>query len=141
MFTLFPGPGPARPFLPARTSPPTVLGSSLHSFTRLPPVSQSLLMAGSPQVTSSVTTQRALRGAAPTHICAGLPLLQPGGKGVVTSFQGQILANGVAMEDTEVTAKNGRIYTLAGVLIPPSIVPILPRRCDETKSEMRLVRK
>ncbi|XP_045147126.1 stabilin-2 [Echinops telfairi] len=51
---------------------------------------------------------------------------------------GQILANGVAMEETEVAAKNGRIYTLAGVLIPPSIVPILPHRCDETKREMRL---
>ncbi|KAM6153254.1 stabilin-2 [Erethizon dorsatum] len=50
---------------------------------------------------------------------------------------GRILANNVAMEDIEVTAKNGNIYTLAGVLIPPSIVPILPHRCDDTKSEMR----
>ncbi|XP_058597564.1 stabilin-2 isoform X1 [Neofelis nebulosa] len=55
-----------------------------------------------------------------------------------TTNNGQILANGVAMEDTEVTAKNGRIYTLTGVLVPPSIVPILPHRCDETKREMKL---
>uniref|UniRef100_A0A673TU02 Stabilin-2 n=1 Tax=Suricata suricatta TaxID=37032 RepID=A0A673TU02_SURSU len=55
-----------------------------------------------------------------------------------TTDNGQILANGVAMEDTEVAAKNGRIYTLTGVLIPPSIVPILPHRCDETKREMKL---
>ncbi|XP_005374632.1 PREDICTED: stabilin-2 isoform X2 [Chinchilla lanigera] len=51
---------------------------------------------------------------------------------------GRILANNVTIEDIEVTAKNGQIYTLAGVLIPPSIVPILPHRCDEMKSEMRL---
>uniref|UniRef100_A0A8C5P065 Stabilin 2 n=1 Tax=Jaculus jaculus TaxID=51337 RepID=A0A8C5P065_JACJA len=51
---------------------------------------------------------------------------------------GQILANDVAMEETEVPAKNGRIYTLSGVLIPPSIVPILPHRCDETRREMKL---
>ncbi|XP_063111536.1 stabilin-2 isoform X2 [Cavia porcellus] len=48
---------------------------------------------------------------------------------------GRILANDVAMEDIEVTAKNGRMYTLGGVLIPPSILPILPQRCDETQSE------
>jgi hypothetical protein len=59
----------------------------------------------------------------------------------VTSLQGQILANEVAMDETEITAKNGRIYTLTGVLIPPSIVPILPHRCDETKRETKLVRK
>ncbi|KAF3814517.1 hypothetical protein GH733_017675 [Mirounga leonina] len=58
-----------------------------------------------------------------------------------TTNNGQILANDVAMEETEVIAKNGRIYTLTGVLIPPSIVPILPHRCDESKREMRLVRK
>uniref|UniRef100_A0A8C4PTZ8 Stabilin-2 n=1 Tax=Equus asinus asinus TaxID=83772 RepID=A0A8C4PTZ8_EQUAS len=54
------------------------------------------------------------------------------------SFQGRILANGVAMEEIEVAAKNGRIYTLTGVLIPPSIVPILHHQCDETKREMKL---
>lgn len=62
-------------------------------------------------------------------------------KDAVASFQGQILANDVAMQEMEVVAKNGRIYTLTGVLIPPSIVPILPHRCDETKREMKLVRK
>ncbi|XP_007950593.1 stabilin-2 [Orycteropus afer afer] len=55
-----------------------------------------------------------------------------------TTNNGQILANGVAMEEIEVAAKNGRIYTLTGVLIPPSITPILPHRCDETKREMKL---
>ncbi|KAM6216453.1 stabilin-2 [Rhynchocyon petersi] len=55
-----------------------------------------------------------------------------------TTTNGQILVNGVAMEEIDVAAKNGRIYTLAGVLIPPSIIPILPHRCDETKREMKL---
>lgn len=56
-------------------------------------------------------------------------------------FQGQILANNVAMDETEVAAKNGRIYTLTGVLVPPSILPILPHRCNETKSELKLVKE
>ncbi|KAF5926520.1 hypothetical protein HPG69_001148 [Diceros bicornis minor] len=55
-----------------------------------------------------------------------------------TTNNGQLLANGVAMEEIEVAAKNGRIYTLTGVLVPPSIVPVLPRRCDETKREIKL---
>ncbi|KAI4586528.1 hypothetical protein MJG53_004315 [Ovis ammon polii x Ovis aries] len=55
-----------------------------------------------------------------------------------TTNEGQILVNGMALEEVEVAAKNGRIYTLRGVLIPPSIIPILPHRCDETKREMRL---
>ena len=62
-------------------------------------------------------------------------------KGGIVSLQGQILANDMALEEMEVAAKNGRIYTLTGVLIPPSIIPILPHRCDETTREMRLVRK
>nr|CAI9694342.1 unnamed protein product [Rangifer tarandus platyrhynchus] len=55
-----------------------------------------------------------------------------------TTNNGQILANDMALEEVEVAAKNGRIYTLTGVLIPPSIIPILPHRCDETTREMRL---
>ncbi|EPY74062.1 hyaluronan receptor for endocytosis-like protein [Camelus ferus] len=55
-----------------------------------------------------------------------------------TTDNGRILANDVAMEEIEVVAKNGRIYTLTGVLIPPSIVPILPHRCDEAKRELKL---
>ncbi|KAM6306913.1 LOW QUALITY PROTEIN: stabilin-2-like [Podargus strigoides] len=45
---------------------------------------------------------------------------------------GQLLVSGEEMEETDIVAKNGRIYTLAGVLIPPTIVPILPHQCDET---------
>uniref|UniRef100_A0A8U7M4K0 Stabilin 2 n=1 Tax=Corvus moneduloides TaxID=1196302 RepID=A0A8U7M4K0_CORMO len=48
---------------------------------------------------------------------------------------GQVLVSGEKMEETDVAAKNGRIYTLEGVLIPPTIVPILPHRCDETRSQ------
>ncbi|XP_040200207.1 stabilin-2 [Rana temporaria] len=48
-----------------------------------------------------------------------------------TTSNGQILVNGEEVEEADVAAKNGRIYTLDGVLIPPSILPILPHRCDE----------
>uniref|UniRef100_A0A670YTZ1 Stabilin 2 n=1 Tax=Pseudonaja textilis TaxID=8673 RepID=A0A670YTZ1_PSETE len=53
---------------------------------------------------------------------------------------GQVLVNGKKIEEADIAAKNGRIYTLSGVLIPPSIIPILPQRCDKEKSELKLVR-
>uniref|UniRef100_A0A8B9D608 Stabilin 2 n=1 Tax=Anser cygnoides TaxID=8845 RepID=A0A8B9D608_ANSCY len=49
---------------------------------------------------------------------------------------GQVLVSGEEMEETDIVAKNGRIHTLAGVLIPPTIIPILPHRCDETRSQV-----
>ncbi|KAG8138247.1 hypothetical protein E2320_004156 [Naja naja] len=57
---------------------------------------------------------------------------------------GQVLVNGKKIEEADIAAKNGRIYTLSGVLIPPSIIPILPQRCDKEKSELKwglLIRK
>ncbi|XP_048463436.1 stabilin-2-like isoform X1 [Rhincodon typus] len=49
------------------------------------------------------------------------------------SYNGQILLgdHGAAIDDTDILGKNGRIYSLTGVLVPPSIVPILPHRCDD----------
>lgn len=44
------------------------------------------------------------------------------------------------MEETDIVAKNGRIYILEGVLIPPTIVPILPHWCEET-SQVTKVRE
>ncbi|XP_073179767.1 stabilin-2 [Lepidochelys kempii] len=55
-----------------------------------------------------------------------------------TTRNGQILVNGEETEETDIVAKNGRIYTLAGVLIPPSIVPVLPHRCDGGRSEIKM---
>ncbi|XP_035875396.1 stabilin-2 [Phyllostomus discolor] len=55
-----------------------------------------------------------------------------------TTNNGQILANDVAMEELEVAAKDGHIYTLTGVLIPPSITPILPHRCDEVETKIKM---
>ncbi|KFP52029.1 Stabilin-2, partial [Cathartes aura] len=52
---------------------------------------------------------------------------------------GQVLVSGEEMEETDIVTKNGRIYTLAGVLIPPTIVPILPHRCDETRSQVAMI--
>ncbi|XP_067855433.1 stabilin-2-like isoform X2 [Heptranchias perlo] len=49
------------------------------------------------------------------------------------SHNGQILlgGQGAAVEEADILGKNGRIYSLDGVLVPPSILPILPHRCDE----------
>lgn len=48
--------------------------------------------------------------------------------------------SGEKIEETDIVAKNGRIYTLEGVLIPPTIVPILPQWCDKT-SQVTKVRE
>ncbi|XP_034019032.1 stabilin-2 [Thalassophryne amazonica] len=49
---------------------------------------------------------------------------------------GQILVNGAAVVEADVEAKNGRLYVLDGVLIPASIEPVLPHRCDLTVTEI-----
>ncbi|NXQ70558.1 STAB2 protein, partial [Quiscalus mexicanus] len=51
---------------------------------------------------------------------------------------GQILVSGEKMEETDIVAKNGHIYILEGVLIPPTIVPILPHWCEETSQVTKL---
>ncbi|KAJ8245363.1 hypothetical protein GJAV_G00269960 [Gymnothorax javanicus] len=50
------------------------------------------------------------------------------------SSNGQILVNGAAILEADVQAKNGRLYSVDKVLIPSSIEPILPRRCDVSKT-------
>ncbi|XP_041744945.1 stabilin-2 isoform X2 [Coregonus clupeaformis] len=49
---------------------------------------------------------------------------------------GQILVNGMAVLEADVEAKNGRLYSLDGVLIPLSIEPVLPHRCDITENKL-----
>uniref|UniRef100_A0A8C9WI31 Stabilin 2 n=1 Tax=Scleropages formosus TaxID=113540 RepID=A0A8C9WI31_SCLFO len=51
----------------------------------------------------------------------------------VALSQGQILVNEQAILEADVEAKNGRLYSVDGVLIPSSIEPVLPHRCDVTK--------
>lgn len=47
--------------------------------------------------------------------------------------QGRILLGdpGVALKKRNILASNGIIHTLDGIFIPPSIIPILPHRCNE----------
>lgn len=59
---------------------------------------------------------------------------------VSVNNQGQILVNGVAVAEADVEAKNGCLYSLEDVLIPPFIEPILPHRCDVTESLVYKVR-
>ncbi|XP_023668414.2 stabilin-2 isoform X1 [Paramormyrops kingsleyae] len=47
----------------------------------------------------------------------------------VTS-NGQILVNGQVILEADIEARNGRLYSIDGVLIPSSIEPVLPHRCD-----------
>uniref|UniRef100_A0A671QZM6 Stabilin-2-like n=1 Tax=Sinocyclocheilus anshuiensis TaxID=1608454 RepID=A0A671QZM6_9TELE len=65
---------------------------------------------------------------APTNIA--FTFLKPGYLDFLTSEEGQILVNGESVLELDVEAKNGRLHSLEGLLIPPSIEPIIPHRCD-----------
>ncbi|MBN3320010.1 STAB2 protein, partial [Atractosteus spatula] len=52
------------------------------------------------------------------------------------SSNGQMLVNGEVILEADVEAKNGRLYSVDGVLIPPSIEPVLPHRCDISESKI-----
>uniref|UniRef100_A0A8C9RKG4 Stabilin 1 n=1 Tax=Scleropages formosus TaxID=113540 RepID=A0A8C9RKG4_SCLFO len=43
---------------------------------------------------------------------------------------------GINLESRDIIASNGIIHVIDGVLVPPSIVPILPHRCDVTDSKI-----
>lgn len=47
--------------------------------------------------------------------------------------QGRILLghSEIALNQRDILASNGVIHMLDGIFIPPSIVPILPHRCNE----------
>ncbi|KAL4646353.1 stabilin-1-like [Arapaima gigas] len=45
---------------------------------------------------------------------------------------------GINLESRDIIASNGIIHIIDGVLVPPSIVPILPHRCDVTDSKIVL---
>ncbi|KPP67495.1 stabilin-1-like [Scleropages formosus] len=46
---------------------------------------------------------------------------------------------GINLESRDIIASNGIIHVIDGVLVPPSIVPILPHRCDVTDSKIVLM--
>ncbi|KAJ8258317.1 hypothetical protein COCON_G00173290 [Conger conger] len=58
--------------------------------------------------------------------------------GVNVTYDGKILLGekGILLETTDIIASNGIIHTIDGVLIPPSILPILPHRCDVNESKI-----
>uniref|UniRef100_A0AAQ4QDY4 EGF-like domain-containing protein n=1 Tax=Gasterosteus aculeatus aculeatus TaxID=481459 RepID=A0AAQ4QDY4_GASAC len=53
-------------------------------------------------------------------------------------LQGEILLGekGVRLASTNIVASNGIIHMIDGLLYPPSILPILPHRCDVINSEV-----
>ncbi|XP_070693552.1 stabilin-1 [Pempheris klunzingeri] len=72
---------------------------------------------------------------------AALPQIQTMANQIVTitmSDDGQILLGekGVHLADTNIVASNGIIHMIDGLLYPPSILPILPHRCDVIKSKI-----
>ncbi|XP_008297326.1 stabilin-1 [Stegastes partitus] len=57
---------------------------------------------------------------------------------ISVSDDGQILLGdkGVRLASTNIMAANGIIHMIDGLLFPPSILPILPHRCDVTESKI-----
>uniref|UniRef100_A0A3B5MI08 Stabilin 2 n=1 Tax=Xiphophorus couchianus TaxID=32473 RepID=A0A3B5MI08_9TELE len=62
---------------------------------------------------------------------------------VSASDTGEVLLGekGVRLAGSNIMASNGVIHMIDGLLYPPSILPILPHRCDVTKSKITLVRR
>uniref|UniRef100_A0A8C7EZ97 Stabilin 1 n=1 Tax=Oncorhynchus kisutch TaxID=8019 RepID=A0A8C7EZ97_ONCKI len=52
---------------------------------------------------------------------------------------GLVLLGGKPLQITNIMASNGVIHMIDGVLVPPSIVPILPKRCDVTENKIIMV--
>uniref|UniRef100_A0A671XZ96 Stabilin 1 n=1 Tax=Sparus aurata TaxID=8175 RepID=A0A671XZ96_SPAAU len=72
---------------------------------------------------------------------AALPRIQTMANQIVTitvSEDGEILLgeNGIHLASTNIVASNGIIHMIDGILYPPSILPILPHRCDVTESKI-----
>uniref|UniRef100_A0A3B5PT61 Stabilin 1 n=1 Tax=Xiphophorus maculatus TaxID=8083 RepID=A0A3B5PT61_XIPMA len=59
---------------------------------------------------------------------------------VSASDTGEVLLGekGVRLAGSDIMASNGVIHMINGLLYPPSILPILPHRCDVTKSKITL---
>jgi hypothetical protein len=55
--------------------------------------------------------------------------------------QGRILLGpeAVPLRRVDVPAANGVIHMLEGILLPPTILPILPKNCDEEQYKVVLV--
>lgn len=56
-------------------------------------------------------------------------------------MQGRILLGpeGIPLRRVDMLAANGVIHMLEGVLLPPTILPILPKHCDEEQHEIVMV--
>ncbi|KAK5871975.1 hypothetical protein PBY51_012712 [Eleginops maclovinus] len=72
---------------------------------------------------------------------ATLPQIQTMANQIVTitvSEDGAILLGekGVRLVSTNIVASNGIIHLIDGLLFPPSILPILPHRCDVTENKI-----
>ncbi|KAL1007828.1 hypothetical protein UPYG_G00092170 [Umbra pygmaea] len=49
---------------------------------------------------------------------------------------GKVLVDGKHLQTTNIMASNGVIHMIDGLLVPPSIMPILPNMCDVTESKI-----
>ncbi|KAM7006971.1 LOW QUALITY PROTEIN: stabilin-1 [Tautogolabrus adspersus] len=72
---------------------------------------------------------------------AALPQIQTMANQIVTitvSDDGEILLGekGIHLKSTNIVASNGIIHMIDGLLYPPSILPILPHRCDVTEKKI-----
>uniref|UniRef100_A0A673BC57 Stabilin 2 n=1 Tax=Sphaeramia orbicularis TaxID=375764 RepID=A0A673BC57_9TELE len=84
-------------------------------------------------LTSVIDSPGVLTVFAPTT--AAFDAMKEGQLQYLNSADGQIQVNDAAVLEAAVEGRNGRLYVLDGVLIPPSIEPILPHRCDVTENK------
>lgn len=67
-----------------------------------------------------------------SNILIGSLLLRPQGRVLLTE-------KGIPLEVKDIVASNGIIHIIDGLLVPPSIVPIMPHRCDVNETTIIMV--
>ncbi|XP_008407077.1 stabilin-1 isoform X1 [Poecilia reticulata] len=125
------GPGPLTVFVPTNEAVDRARdGSILYMLNSAKQKLQELLR-------HHVFSQAALT----TDDLAALPQVRTMANQLVTisaSDTGEVLLGekGVRLTGSNIMASNGVIHMIDGLLYPPSILPILPHRCDTTKSKI-----
>uniref|UniRef100_UPI00398F7B5D stabilin-1 isoform X1 n=2 Tax=Pristiophorus japonicus TaxID=55135 RepID=UPI00398F7B5D len=120
------GPGPYTVFVPSNDAVDKLRDGTLFY----------MFGEGRPKLQELVKHHIFASGSLPVDRLSTMPRILTKANQIISinvTINGQILLGnkGVPLYKRDIVASNGIIHTLDGILIPPSIIPILPKRCDE----------
>uniref|UniRef100_A0A8C3UUP6 Stabilin 1 n=1 Tax=Catharus ustulatus TaxID=91951 RepID=A0A8C3UUP6_CATUS len=125
------GPGPFTVFVPSNDAVDRLRdGRLIYLFTEVRALVL-FLMVPSPCVLFQVTAEQLIM--MPHIVTMANQILT-----INISADGRILMDesGIPLNMRDIVASNGIIHTLDGIFIPPSIIPILPHRCNEEQHKI-----